>query len=375
MVAALNPFCPTRCPILIVKVGSALLVDEDGSLRRNWLEGLVTDIAERATAGQRVVIVSSGAVALGARRLGLPKGARGSLEDAQAAAAAGQIVLSGAWSDTLATRDITAAQILVTLGDLEDRRRFLNVAATLDRLLKLGVVPVINENDSVATEEIRFGDNDRLAARIGQAAGADGVLLLSNIDGLYTADPSKNADVELIETVDNIDAVLEGVKIGASAAMGSGGMGSKIAAARIARASGIPLGIAQGAIDRPLHALDTGRRFTVFIAGEGAGGRKNWLAGRLTSAGQLVVDGGALKALHKGGSLLAAGVLRVTGDFARGDVVDIIGEDGQVFARGLSSYDAPDARAIARTRTEAQADILGYVPRSAMIHRNYLVLL
>lgn len=375
MVAALTPFAPQTCKLLVVKVGSALLVDENGALKRAWLESLIADITGRRARGQRIVIVSSGAIALGARRLGLPKGGRASLEDAQAAAATGQILLSQAYAELLGARDITAAQMLVTLGDLEDRRRFLNAAATLDRLLGLGAVPILNENDSVATEEIRFGDNDRLAARVGQAAAAEGVLLLSNIDGLYTADPRKDPAARLIERVQNIDTGLDGVEIGGSAAMGSGGMGAKIAAARIACSSGIPLGIAQGSIPNPLLELETTGRCTMFEASPRPGARKTWLAGRLTSAGRLAVDGGAVGALRRGGSLLAAGVTSVAGTFARGDVIDIAGEDGEVFARGLAGYDAAEAKAIAGKRTEAHADLLGYAPRSAMVHRNHLVLL
>jgi glutamate 5-kinase len=375
MVAGLAPFAPGDCRRIVVKVGSALLVNEDGTLKRDWLAGLVADIADRRARGQAIVIVSSGAIALGARRLGLAKGGRASLEDAQAAAATGQIILAQAWSELLGARDLVAAQMLVTLGDLEDRRRFLNAAATLDRLIGLGVVPILNENDSVATEEIRFGDNDRLAARVAQAAAADGVLLLSNIDGLYTADPRQDASATLIERVDDIDSALAGVRLGDSAAMGSGGMGAKIAAARIAAASGIPLAIAQGAGARPLTRLEQSGRCTLFTTAPSSGARKAWLAGRLTSAGRLVVDAGALAALREGKSLLAAGVRGVSGSFGRGDVVDIAAENGRVVARGLASYDAADARAIAGRRTAEQGDILGYAPRSAMVHRDHLVLL
>jgi glutamate 5-kinase len=375
MVAGLAPFAPGNCGRLVVKVGSALLVDEDGTLKRDWLASLVADIADRRVRGQAIVVVSSGAIALGARRLGLARGGRASLEDAQAAAATGQILLAKAWSELLATQGLVAAQMLVTLGDLEDRRRFLNAAATLERLIGLGAVPVLNENDSVATEEIRFGDNDRLAARVAQAAAADGVLLLSNIDGLYTADPRHDPAATLIAHVDNIDSVLAGVRIGDSAAMGSGGMGAKIAAARIAAASGIPLAIAQGAGMHPLSGLEATARCTLFAAAAGSGARKAWLAGRLTSAGRLVIDAGAVMALRDGKSLLAAGVREISGKFARGDVVDIMSENGEVVARGLASYDAADALAIAGRRNAEQAAVLGYAPRSAIVHRDHLVLL
>jgi glutamate 5-kinase len=239
-------FPPAEYPRLIVKVGSALLVEPDGKVRRAWLGGLAEQLAQRRAEGQQLVVVSSGAIALGARRLGLAKGGRASLEDAQAAAATGQIELSRVWAELLGTQGLTAAQMLVTLDDLEDRRRYLNASATLDRLLGLGVVPVVNENDSVATAEIRFGDNDRLAARVAQAAGATGVVLLSDVDGLYTADPHRDTQARLIPRIGDIDSVA-GLAGGSSASgMGSGGMRSKLEAARIASAAGIPLAIASG---------------------------------------------------------------------------------------------------------------------------------
>ncbi|HWT42922.1 MAG TPA: glutamate 5-kinase, partial [Sphingopyxis sp.] len=245
-------FPPASCPRLIVKIGSALLVDPSGAVRRDWLVGIAADIAERTRAGQQVAVVSSGAIALGARRLGLAKGGRGTLEDAQAAAATGQIALSQVWAEVLGAEGLTAAQMLVTLDDLEHRRRYLNAAATLDRLLSLGVVPIINENDSVATEEIRFGDNDRLAARVAQAAAAGGVILLSDIDGLYDRNPAQEGAVH-IARIERIDAGIEAMAdTGSASGMGSGGMVSKIAAARIANTAGTHLAIASGRIDRPL---------------------------------------------------------------------------------------------------------------------------
>jgi glutamate 5-kinase len=337
-------FPPSACPRLIVKIGSALLVDGAGGVRRAWLEGIAADIAERVRAGQQVAVVSSGAIALGARRLKLPKGGRASLEDAQAAAATGQIALSGVWADVLGAEGLTAAQMLVTLDDLEHRRRYLNAAATLDRLLNLGVVPVINENDSVATEEIRFGDNDRLAARVAH-----------------------------IPRVERVDAGIEGMAdTGSASGMGSGGMVSKIAAARIAAAAGAQLAIASGRIERP---LSTPARHTLFVAEGGASAHKAWLAGGLTAKGRIAIDAGALAALRGGASLLAAGVREVAGRFERGDVLDIAGPDGAVVARGLSEYPAADARAILGLGREAQAAALGYAPRSAMVHRDHLVLL
>ena len=363
-------FAPTSYPRLIVKIGSALLVDGDGAIRREWLAGLIADIAARAAEGQQVAIVSSGAIALGAKRLGLAKGGRASLEDAQAAAATGQIALSQVWAETLGAQGLTAAQMLVTLDDLEDRRRYLNAAATLGRLLDLGVVPVLNENDSVATEEIRFGDNDRLAARVAQAAGAQGAVLLSDVDGLYDRNPALPGAIH-IARVERIDTAIEAMADrGSASGLGSGGMTSKIAAARIACNAGVPLAIASGRIDRPLSAA---ARHTLFVPGKRAGARKAWLAGRLVAKGAVTVDAGAARALGQGRSLLAAGATAVSGSFARGDLVVIEGPDGRV-ARGLAEYDAADARRLLGRRSEEHGAILGYAPRSALVHRNHMVL-
>ncbi|SOB86912.1 glutamate 5-kinase [Sphingomonas guangdongensis] len=364
-------FPPADCPRLIVKIGSALLVEADGSVRSAWLAGVAADVATRVTAGQQVAIVSSGAIALGARRLGLAKGGRASLEDAQAAAAVGQIALSQTWAAVLAAEGLTAAQMLLTLDDLEDRRRYLNAAATLDRLLTLGVVPVLNENDSVATEEIRFGDNDRLAARVAQAAGAAGVILLSDVDGLYDRNPALPGAAHM-SRVERIDAAITAMAdTGSTSGMGSGGMVSKIAAARIAASAGASLAIASGRIERP---LSTEARHTLFVAERGAPARKAWLAGGLTARGTLHVDAGAAQALAGGASLLAAGVMRIEGSFARGDLVAIIGPAGPV-ARGLSEYDAADAARLIGHRREEHAVLLGYAPRAALVHRNHMALL
>jgi glutamate 5-kinase len=365
-------FSPPSCPRLIVKVGSALLVAPDGTVRRDWLAGLIADIADRTRAGQQVAVVSSGAIALGARRLGLAKGGRASLEDAQAAAATGQIALSQVWAEMLAAQGLTAAQMLVTLDDLEDRRRYLNAAATLGRLLSLGVVPIINENDSVATEEIRFGDNDRLAARVAQAAGAQGVVLLSDIDGLYDRNPALPG-ANHIARIERIDAAIEAMADrGSASGMGSGGMVSKIAAARIANAAGATLAIVSGKID---HPLSTPARHSVFLPEKSAPARKAWLAGGLTAMGEITIDAGAIAALRNGKSLLAAGATRVAGTFARGDLVTVMDPDGRTLARGLSEYHAAEAAAIIGLRSEAQAAILGYAPRAALIHRNHMALL
>jgi glutamate 5-kinase len=369
-------FAPASCPRLIVKIGSSLLVDAAGDVRRAWLSGVVADVAARRAQGQQIAIVSSGAIALGARRLGLARGGRASLEDAQAAAATGQIALSQCWAELLEQEGLTAAQMLVTLDDLEDRRRYLNASSTLDRLLTLGVVPVINENDSVATAEIRFGDNDRLAARIGQAAGANGVILLSDVDGLYTANPARDPEARLIPEVRTIDARIRAMADGGSASgMGSGGMISKLEGARIAQAAGAHLAIVSGKQDRPLTAFAAAGRGTVFVAQKGASARKAWLAGRLTSKGRVLVDAGAARALGDGRSLLAAGAISVEGRFERGDVVDVVGPDGALIARGLVEYDAGDAARIVGRRSEALAEILGYAPRGALVHRDHMVML
>lgn len=372
MVAHLNA---ARCPLLVVKVGSSLLVEPDGAVRREWLQTLVADIAVRHRAGQKIVVVSSGAIALGARRLGMEKGGRASLADAQASASVGQILLSGLWAELLAGEALTAAQMLVTLDDLEDRRRYLNITATLDRLLGAGAVPVINENDSVATAEIRFGDNDRLAARVAQAAGADGVILLSDVDGLYDRDP-RDPEARLVPEVPAIDGPIRMMVTGTSSSgMGSGGMVSKIDAADIATRAGIGLAIASGLRKHPLSALDTGAPATWFVPRAGGNARKGWIGGRLSVKGRIVVDTGAARALRNGASLLPAGATAVDGEFHRGDVIDIIGADGETLARGLSEYDAADAARICGRQSSELEEVLGAVPRTVLVHRDQMVLL
>jgi len=368
-------FLPDSCQLLVVKVGSSLLVQADGAVRRDWLKTLVADIHARHAAGQRIIIVTSGAIALGARRLGFEKGGRASLADAQAAASVGQIILSGIWADLLQEHALAAAQMLVTLDDLEDRRRYLNIAATLDRLLGAGAVPVINENDSVATAEIRFGDNDRLAARVAQAAGANAVVLLSDVDGLYDRAPHL-PDANLLPRVDKIDGRIRiMVADGSSSGMGSGGMASKLDAADIATRAGIGLVISSGLNDHPLAALENGGPSTYFAPRAGSSARKSWLSGRLTVKGRIRVDAGAAAALKSGSSLLPAGAVSVEGEFKRGDVIDISADDGVAIARGLSEYDALDAARICGHRSSELADILGTVPRSVLVHRDQLVLL
>ena len=375
MTPSLSGFSPALIRRLVIKIGSALLVDPAGNVRIDWLRTLVADVAARTQAGQQIIIVSSGAIALGARRLKLPKGGRGSLEDAQAAAATGQIALSQCWASLLDERGITAAQMLVTLDDLENRRRYLNASATLERLMALHVVPVVNENDSVATAEIRFGDNDRLAARIGQAARADAVVLLSDVDGLYTANPHVDASAMLSETIDRIDARIAAMADGGSASgMGSGGMTSKIEAARIATGAGAHLAIISGKVDAPMSHWTQGGKGSIFLAAQGKGARKGWLAGRLTVRGRIIVDAGAETALSKGNSLLPAGVANVEGVFARGDVVDIVAQDGRVIARGLIEYDSDAAAKIAGRRSEDIAVLLGEMQRSVLVHRDHMAM-
>ena len=369
-------FDPASCPRLVVKIGSSLLVDAAGAVRSDWLAGMVADIAERRQQGQQIVIVSSGAIALGARRLGLEKGGRASLEDAQAAAAVGQVALAGVWEAVLAAQGLTAAQVLLTLGDLEDRRRYLNVAATIARLLDLGAVPVLNENDTVATTEIRFGDNDRLAARAAQAAGASGVILLSDVDGLYTANPATEPTAQRLSVVKSLTPDIMAMATGETrSGMGSGGMAAKLLAARMAGAAGIALAICDGRVERPLTHFATHCGGTLFLPPRAAKGRKAWLAGRITVAGALVVDAGAAVALKRGASLLAAGVRGVDGRFKRGDVVAIMGSEGELLGRGLAGYDAEDASKIMGLRNEAQGPVLGYAPRAALVHADHLVLI
>lgn len=364
----------TACPRLVVKVGSSLLVGREG-LRRAWVEGLVAEIAAARVRGQDVIVVSSGAIALGAATLGLEKGGRGSLADAQAAAAVGQIALSGLWAELLGRHGLTAAQLLLTLEDLEDRRRYLNATATLTRLLDAGAVPVINENDSVATQEIRFGDNDRLAARVAQAARASAVLLLSDVDGLYDRNP-KEPGARLLPEVHGVTAEIHAMATGDSASgLGSGGMTSKLQAAEIAELAGISLAIANGTFDTPIaRAVDQGIG-TLFTPRRKAGARKAWLGGRLRLRGSLTVDAGAAQALGKGSSLLAKGVTQVEGVFQRGDAIAIRDDEGRTLAHGLSEYDAIECSRLIGTHSSEQETILGYSPRSSVVHRDQLILL
>lgn len=378
MVAHLTPMAITtlsgigEAKRLVVKVGSALLI-EQGKARANWLATLAQELAAHRKGGTEIIVVSSGAIALGAAKLGLPRGGRGSLADAQAAASVGQVELARLWSDAFEMHGLVAAQILVTIDDLEDRRRYLNASATLKRLLDAGAIPVVNENDSVATEEIRFGDNDRLAARVAQAAQAQGVLLLSDVDGLYDRDPAQNG-AALIETVEGVTPEIIAMATGNSASgLGSGGMLAKLQAARIAERAGIALAIINGTHDAPLaRALDAGHG-TLFLPQGDESARKAWLSGRLAPSGILTVDAGCTEALAKGASLLAAGLTNIEGDFRRGDLVAIHGANGERLGQGLVEYTSEECRAILGLREEQQAEKLGYAPRAAVVHRDHMV--
>jgi glutamate 5-kinase len=360
---------------VVFKVGSALLCGPDGLPRRDWLQAFVAEVAAAAARGQQVVVVSSGAIALGAAALGLGKRGRASLADAQAAAAVGQIALASLWSELLGAHGLTAAQLLLTLEDLEDRRRYLNVAATLGRLLEAGAIPVINENDSVATAEIRFGDNDRLAARLAQAAQAQAVVLLSDVDGLYDRDP-RAPGARLLPRIEGVTAEVHAMASDASGSgLGSGGMTSKLQAAEIATRAGIALAIVNGTYSAPLSRAYGGDIGTLFQPTRRDRPRKAWLGGRLAIKGAILVDAGCAEALRNGGSVLASGITAVEGAFRRGDPVAVRDDAGQPVAQGLAEYDFAEVERIRGRRREEHADLLGYAPRSAVIHRDQLVLL
>jgi glutamate 5-kinase len=360
---------------LIVKIGSALLVDEEsGGIRRKWLDALADDVAALRERGTDVILVSSGAIAVGRRHLGLATGTL-RLEEKQASAATGQIRLAHAYQETLARHHITVAQILLTLGDTEERRRHLNARSTLNQLLKMGAVPVINENDTVATAEIRFGDNDRLAARVAAMISADTLVLLSDIDGLYTADPRKDKSATHIAEITEMTADIEGMAGEAPTGHSSGGMVTKLAAARIAMSAGCRMAIADGRRMNPLQAILDGGTCSWFLpASEPKTARKRWIAGSLKPTGTLVVDAGALAALKSGRSLLPAGITKVEGKFERGDAVIVADAQGNEVARGLVAYSARDAKHIMGHKSREIADLLGYRGRDEMIHRDDLVL-
>jgi glutamate 5-kinase len=359
---------------IVFKVGSALLVDDEtGAADRAWLEAFCADAAALRADGKQVLVVSSGAVALGRRRLGLT-GRKTTLPEKQAAAAAGQSLLMRAWEEAFEPHGLGVAQILLTRDDTETRRRWLNARATTETLMGLGVVPVVNENDTVVTEEIRYGDNDRLAARVAQMAGADLLVLLSDIDGLYTADPRKNPKAQHIPHVSEITAEIAGMADGANAAagVGTGGMATKIAAARIARAAGCATLITLGSRPHPLAAIAAGEKATLIEAGASpAAAYKAWIAGSLAPQGWVTVDAGAAKALEMGKSLLSAGVRAIEGPFEKGDAVRVRDETGREVARGIVRYDSADAQRIAGLRSDAIEAELGFT-EGPMIHADDL---
>ena len=361
---------------VVIKIGSALLVDQaSGRLNRAWLEALAEDVARLRKRNQEVLIVSSGAIALGRRHLGLDAG-KLRLEESQAAAAVGQIRLAHAYKEILEQHELAVAQILLTIEDTEQRRRYLNARNTLRTLLTLGAIPVINENDTVATSEIRYGDNDRLAARVAQMASADCLVLLSDVDGLYTADPRRDERAEFVDRVLNITPEIEAMAGESSSNVGSGGMATKIAAARIAVGAGCHMCIASGRPLHPLKRIEEGERATWFVpSGEPAAMRKQWIAGSLRPTGAVMVDAGAVAALGRGKSLLPAGVVRASGRFERGDTISVFGPTGSEIARGISAYsDANTARIMGRQSSEIES-ILGYAGREELIHRDDLALL
>ena len=360
---------------IVVKIGSALFVDQQtGTLDRPWLDALCEDVANLVRAGKDVVIVSSGAVALGARELGLDA-KRARLEDSQACAAAGQIVLAHAYQEILRGYGIKTAQVLLTLDDSESRKRYLNATRTLLTLLRHRVVPVVNENDTVATQELRYGDNDRLAARVAQMVSAECLVILSDIDGLYTANPQTDANAEHIPEVTRLKPSMFDAAGGPGSSHGSGGMRTKLDAARIAMGAGCRMAIASGRVMRPLDALAHGARATWFLPqATPSAARKQWIAGTLKPKGSIRVDAGAERALAAGRSLLPAGVVEVDGNFERGDAVRVLAPDGAELGRGIVGYSADESRAIAGRRSKEIEAILGYRGRDEMIHRDDLAL-
>lgn len=360
---------------LVVKVGSSLLVNADtGRLNDAWLEALIDDVIHLRREGKELLLVSSGAIALGRRHLQLPPGPL-RLEDSQAAAAVGQIRLAQAYQTLLERHGVPVAQVLLTLEDSEQRRRYLNARATLNTLLERGAVPVINENDTVATAEIRYGDNDRLAARVAQMIEADCVLLLSDIDGLYTADPRRDPQAEFIARVERITPDIEAMGGDTLSDFGRGGMAAKLAAARIAVTAGCHLGIAAGTPMNPLQRILNGARCTWFQPVDTpVTARKQWIAGVLRPAGTLVIDQGAVRALRGGKSLLPAGVVAVQGVFDRGDTVSVLDEAGREIARGIVAYGDVDARRIVGRRSEDIREILGFAGRDELVHRDDLAM-
>jgi glutamate 5-kinase len=362
-----------RAKRLVVKIGSALLVDRALGLRRDWLAAFALDVAEARARGADVVIVSSGSIALGRTVLGLGTGPL-ALEQSQAAAAVGQIRLARAYEEVLAPHGITTGQVLVTLEDTTDRRRYLNSRATMETLLGLGVVPIVNENDTVATDEIRFGDNDRLAAQIAVTVGADQLVLLSDVDGFYSANPKEDVSAVRFDVVERITPQIEAMAGDAISGLSKGGMKTKLMAAKTAVAGGCAMAIMEGSVMRPLQALASGAARTWFVAqGDPQLARKRWI-NAMKPRGEVKVDAGAVRALAQGKSLLPAGVVSVSGNFGRGDPVAILGPDGVTLGKGLVRYTLAEAQAIAGHRSGDIEGILGYAARAALIHRDDMVM-
>ncbi|KAB7615604.1 glutamate 5-kinase [Amylibacter sp. SFDW26] len=359
---------------IVVKIGSALLVDaETGELRLKWLKGLAKDIAAQKQAGRDILVVSSGSIALGRKVLGMPDGIL-TLEQSQAAAAVGQIRLARAYEEILEPYNIKTAQILLTLDDSTDRRRYLNSRATFTALLACDVVPIVNENDTVATDEIRFGDNDRLAAQVASMAGADVLVLLSDVDGFYTGNPKTDAEAKRIDVIENITPELEAMAGDAGTANAKGGMKTKVMAAKTAMQSGCSMAIMLGDVDQPLLALENGGICSWFMAhGDPQAARKQWIA-TMKPKGTLIVDAGAAKALKAGKSLLPAGVVGGQGGFLRGDMVSIIDENNAELAKGLVNYDAAEVNKISGRQTTEIKEILGYPGRASLVHRDDMVM-
>ena len=359
---------------LTIKIGSALLVDKAGRLRAEWLAALADDIAGLKAEGREIVIVSSGAIALGRGLLGLSAVSL-TLEQSQAAASAGQIALSQAWAEALGRHGIVTGQILITPNITEERRYYLNARTTITTLLGLGAIPIINENDSVATAEIRYGDNDRLSARVATMIEADCLVLLSDIDGLYTAPPARDPAAEHIPVVQTITPAIEAMAGGAASHLSRGGMTTKVEAGKIATLAGTAMIIAKGTELHPLRALSQGGRHTLFHPSSSrAQARKRWIMGTLAVVGTLEIDAGAARALRQGRSLLPVGVTRITGEFERGDTLAIVDPDGRELARGLAGLDSDDARLVMGKKSEMVQDLLGVGTRAELVHRDNLVL-
>lgn len=368
-----NALAPYRR--ITIKIGSALLVDKAGKLRKAWLDGLAEDIARLKAEGREIVIVSSGAIALGRSILGLSALAL-TLEQSQAAASAGQIALSQAWAEALGAQGIVTGQILITPNITEERRYYLNARTTIATLLGLGAIPIINENDSVATAEIRYGDNDRLSARVATMIEADCLVLLSDIDGLYTAPPAKDPSATHIPVVERITPAIEAMAGGAASHLSRGGMTTKVEAGKIATQAGTAMIIAKGTEDHPLRALMDAGTHTLFLPSTSrAQSRKRWIMGTLAVSGTLQVDAGAAGALRQGRSLLPIGVTRITGAFERGDAIAIVDPEGREIARGLAGLDSEDARLVMGKRSDLCQDLLGVGNRTEMVHRDNMVLL